>query len=390
MDREHIEVLEAALTVTSGDSTERARLLAALAGQLAFARNVDRGLALAEEAIGMARRVGEPATFARVANMLAFVLMGRASVDDRVALTGESVQQAEQQADLAVRHWAHRLHLYACQESGDLQAIDRHLPAVVENASAAGDPALIWGATFIRSWRALLGGDLAASETLTTEAFAWGERSGSPEAAVGFGLQLVEIRRQQDRLADMETPIADAVAANPRWAGLRPILAGVHCDLGQVDAARDLLRADSASRFAVLGVDWFWLYAIAAYAEVCARLGEAELAPALIDLLAPWNGQVVSSTATTTGAVALYLGMLSTVLGQYDDAEAQFTAALATHRRMEAPYWVGKVQLETARLLLVRGASGDGARAAALLGEVEAVAGRYGFAALIRQSRELR
>ena len=136
-----------------------------------------------------------------------------------------------ERTDLAVRHWAHRVHLYSCLEAGDLDAIDADLPVLVRCASESGDPALMWGAGFIRSWRALLAGDLESSEALAHEALSWGRRSNSPEAEMAFVIQLLEIRRTQDRLGGMEESLAEGIAADPALGTFRPVLAQVYCEL---------------------------------------------------------------------------------------------------------------------------------------------------------------
>jgi len=391
VDDERIAVLEAALRATSGDSPERARLLATLAAQLSFSDQRDRRWGLADQALDMATRVGDPATYARVVNMLWYPIAHPTTVEQRVRMTTEAVARSAEQADPAVRHWAHRLHLFSCQETGDLDAIDADLPAVVQFAAASGDPAHMWGTTFIRSWRALLAGDLESSEALAHEAFAWGQKSNSPEAELAILFQLVEIRRAQDRLAEMHEVLARSVAADAdAFLGLAAsVLALVYCDLGQFDEARRLFRGKVLGVLGEFDSDLAWLPVTAAHAEVCVRLGEVESASALMERLAPWHDQVPSLQCLTIGSVAWYLGMLATILGRHEDAEGHFTEALAVHERMRAPLWIGRVQVEHARMLLARNGPGDAERAAAMLDDAEAAAEQYGFAALSRQVAEL-
>ena len=82
--------------------------------------------------------------------------------------------------------------------------------------------------------------------------------------------------------------------------------------------------------------------------------------------------------------------MLAAAVADYDEAERHFAEALAIHRRMQAPFWSARVQIEQARMLLARNARGDTDLAAALLAETDVVAARFGFAALTRQANELR
>src|SRR2546425_441582 len=62
VDAEKVAVREAALAVAASDSAERARLLAVLAGELSWHPDHARRIALANEAVAVARRTGDPAT----------------------------------------------------------------------------------------------------------------------------------------------------------------------------------------------------------------------------------------------------------------------------------------------------------------------------------------
>ena len=65
------------------------------------------------------------------------------------------------------------------------------------------------------------------------------------------------------------------------------------------------------------------------------------------------------------------LGELALVLGRYDAAVAHYEAALERERAAGARAAMISSRVGLARVLRVRGAAGDAARAEALLGEVE-------------------
>src|SRR5436853_608441 len=116
---------------------------------------------LAEEAIAMARRLGDPETLVRVLNLLFFCLCVPETLVQRLETTAESVSIADRLTDPALQHWSHRYRVYACAEAGDADGIDAHLPVVEARAAEVGDPSLAWAATFIRGGRATLAGALA-------------------------------------------------------------------------------------------------------------------------------------------------------------------------------------------------------------------------------------
>src|SRR5581483_6048495 len=67
VDTDRVETLEAALAaIGEGDSPIRARLLAAVAQELVFSGDVERCRRLSDEALAMARRLGDPAVVAAV------------------------------------------------------------------------------------------------------------------------------------------------------------------------------------------------------------------------------------------------------------------------------------------------------------------------------------
>jgi GNAT superfamily N-acetyltransferase len=71
-------------------------------------------------------------------------------------------------------------------------------------------------------------------------------------------------------------------------------------------------------------------------------------------MLEPWNKQVALSVVGW-GCVAHYLGMLSTALEDFAAAIEHFAHAAHVHEHMDAPVWSARTQLETARMLAVRG-----------------------------------
>jgi hypothetical protein len=115
------------------------------------------------------------------------------------------------------------------------------------------------------------------------------------------------------------------------------------------------------------------------WAAVAAHLGATAHAERLATELRPYAGQAVPLMTIPTPAVAHHLGLLSTTLGRYDEAETWFAAAAATHERLGAPHCLALTRLERARMLLARRAAGDAERARELLGQALATARELGL-----------
>jgi hypothetical protein len=82
--------------------------------------------------------------------------------------------------------------------------------------------------------------------------------------------------------------------------------------------------------------------------------------------------------------------MLAGLLDRDDKAADHLAEAMEIHERLRSPYWIARTQLEQAVLLRKRDSAGDAGRVDGLLDQVEAVAERFGFVALTRQSARLR
>jgi DNA-binding CsgD family transcriptional regulator len=87
------------------------------------------------------------------------------------------------------------------------------------------------------------------------------------------------------------------------------------------------------------------------------------------------------------GAADRYLGMLATVLGEWERAEAHFESALSLNRRLGARTWEAHTAYEHARMHLARGGADDMTRAREQLSVSLALAqsiGLDGLASAIR------
>jgi hypothetical protein len=81
--------------------------------------------------------------------------------------------------------------------------------------------------------------------------------------------------------------------------------------------------------------------------------------------------------------------MLSTVLGNWDDAERHFERALELEERMRGRALVPRTRYWQARLLFARGGSGDDRAGRALLGGVVSDTRELGMRRLREQAEQL-
>ena len=145
-------------------------------------------------------------------------------------------------------------------------------------------------------------------------------------------------------------------------------------ELDHTDEARAILEELRPQGFAAVPRDHTWVITMTFLSRVCARLGDTDTARELYDLLLPCRFEIVTIHAACSGPVVYELGLLATMLGHYEDADAHFSAAAEVLQRIGSPAWLAWIRLAWGRMLLTRRLSGDTERAQRLLGQALATA----------------
>jgi tetratricopeptide (TPR) repeat protein len=387
VDAERVETLEAALsTLASGDSPKRARLLAALGQALLYAGDRERRVRLSQEATDMARRLGDPATLAHVLLERFFTIVAPSTLYQRLDDSAELLSLAEALGDPTMTAQALIIHVRNNAEAGRFEEADRHLEAAERLVAELGQPTLRWFVGHSRVVRVLLAGDLVEGERLVHANFELGQATGQSDAHVFFAAHLLQIRFEQGRIGELEGQVVEATAIYPPY---QAHLALLLCESGRSDEGRIVYERLAGTDFAALPVDNGWMQTMAACALVCAHLGDRRGASVLHALLAPYGDQFVFAYGGAWGAVAHYLGLLAATLDRFDEAEARFAAAAATHERFGAPAWLARTRCEWAAMLSRRGGPGDAERARHLLDQALVTARELGLASVERRVVEL-
>jgi len=160
-------------------------------------------------------------------------------------------------------------------------------------------------------------------------------------------------------------------------------------DGDRAEAALDELAADGFDR---PGDEARSGAALGMLVEVAAERDRADHADALAELLAPFSGSLLAVVLglSCTGAADRYLGMLDTLRGRHDEADAAFRRALALETRMRARALVPRTRYWYAWSLRRRGDAGSDMRAEDLADLVIAETEVLGMARLLDQARSLR
>ena len=391
VDEEKVAVLQAALrAVGDADTEDRSRLLATLAVELTFSGEWERRLAVSDEAVAVARRLGSPAPLAQALTMRFVPTWMPQTLEERLANTSEALRLADELGDPWAQFHAARWRFVGLVQSGALAAAGPVLSREVELARRLGDPTTGWLSAYDRATLVLIAGKLEEAEQLATGAVATATGSGPRDPRPIFATLLTAIRYEQGRLPELQPMIAAAVAENPGLPVLRAMLALGYAEGELRDEARNLLAIDLESGFADVPADPTWLAALGIYAHVAADLGDRAAAEALYALLVPWTDQILYAGVGVWGSVDRAVGRLGIVLGRFEEAETRLCRAIERAARIGAPIWLAHGQLDLAGLLLARDAPGDRERAVEALDATITGAARVGAATVERRARCLR
>jgi tetratricopeptide (TPR) repeat protein len=343
LDNERVAVLEAAVDAVGPDATaRRARLLALLAVEICWSDQSARRRGMADEALAIARRLGDPAVLAEVLQRRIMAIWGPSTLGERLLETAELEQLGRDEKDHVATYWASFFRMTVALEAVDFAESERCHRQANALADEIGQPLLRWNMIVSNSWWTLLGGDTAGAEQLAHDALDLGNALGQSDALPIFGTLLYGVRWHQGRLGELEGLLASGVRDTPELTAYRAALGLVLVAAGKHAEAADALASAHAAGFTA--PDLVWLVTLTSWAEVAVAVGDRNAAAALYDLLAPWHGQVVFSGANIHGAVDYYLGVLAAMLDRTDAARAHLNEALRMHDAIGAPFYAGRTR----------------------------------------------
>ncbi len=382
---------EALSGLGEGDSILKAQVLASLARALIFSGESERGIRISEQAVAMARRLGDRATIAVALRADGSSRGHPERLALRIANASEAVRLAEEVGDKEGAAEAAAWRLLDMIEVGDLHAVSAELTGFARTADELRQPFYRYMTVVTHAMLALVGGRFEESERRAQEALALGRNMPSLEALGVYGVQIFSLRREQGRLGETVELLAEFVRGTTQGATWRPGLAAIYAELGMRQEARAVFDAVADHCFASLPRDASWTASLSYLAEVCVFLGDAVRADELYRFLAPYDGIniVASPNVACYGAAARYLGMLATTMGNWEGAERHFESALEMNARQEARPWLAHTRFRYAELLVARGEAGDRERATALLEQAQCAARELGMAALSARAEGL-
>ncbi len=372
-------MLESALgALPEQDGRTRALILGRLAQLGHFDHPRPARAAQADEAVAMARRLGEPATLADVLGYRYWALDGPDHPELQIAGALEIRKLGEQIGSREIVLHGLKCELHARFELGDFDASRAVAAALGDLAAQIQQPEYIRLRCMWDSLVAGIEGRYADAEEHAAEAAAILERTEHPQLyALYVGLSL-PWRWLQGRMEELR-PLLELGKTGRASAGETALTAWVASEIGEEDQARALLDGLSAADVAAGDRNFHWWFLVVGLVQTSLNLEDVTWAKALYDITVPYAGHNCrGGQATFLGAAALHLGALALLLGRDEDARVHLEAALARHRSMGARPFVAVTEHMLAAALRRHPTCPDVARAEQLDRQATATATELG------------
>ncbi len=316
----------------------RVRLLGRLATELYYTPEVDRRAALGEEAVRIARELGEP-------GILGVALISREAATwgpdrppaDRLAVCDEIIQLSVQSGEQLLRMEARALRIDALIVIGDIAAADEEHRLRSREAEALQMPQYLSDVFTYPAARALLAGDFAEAQRLADRTVEVADPSYTETTLTLFGGQVICLHWLRGQLDGVRPMVRDFAARFPWIPAFRATEAFVQAEIGALDEARATIEELAPNNFAALPRDGIWKIGMWTLAHAVVRLEDRAWAQQIYDELLPVADCTLALGASLyLGPAATPLGLLATLLGRFDDAAAHFEAALDHTERVGA------------------------------------------------------
>jgi tetratricopeptide (TPR) repeat protein len=385
-DRLVISLLEEALEALGDTDTPiRARVLARLAGALRDERDPARRVALGEQAVAMAQRLGDIDSLRGAT--LSFTLAGLAGAQHglgedprRLAVIDELLAAAAASGDLESECEGLMTLMLVHAERNEVDAVRELMARVATLAEELRQPSQQWFASAGGAMLALHEGRFADAEELMAHALELGGSAQQVEAASAHAAHQTILHRELGRPEKAYDELARAAAAYPLRPFFRASLAALCADLGRDAEARRLLEELAANGFEVLPRDNEWLMAAHYLAETCCALGDVSRAETLHAEIEPHAAKGAINVAEgAVGTLARAVGELAALLGRHHEAIGHFRLAIDRDDANGGRPWAAHARVGLAAVLARQGEADEAGR---LLDEAAATAAELGMVAL--------
>jgi tetratricopeptide (TPR) repeat protein len=331
----------------------RIRLLGAAAEALYGPEHWDRRHTLAEEAVELARSLGDAASLGAALEANRVALWGPGNTVRRLEATNAVMELAVRLDDDALKLRACIGRLYDLVELSDREDVDTELARGHDLAAELRQPKFSWELALMDAMLAYAEGRRTDAERLAGAAE---EIWGVDEAPDAHRARLEQVALMAFAMGEIDIAAADSVgdvvAQHPELGAYVCAYPFVLASVGRNDEAQRRLDAIAVNDYADVPQHSSWMFAVALLSEAAAKVGSQERATELMQLLAPYAGRLVflEGPHMLWGSVDHQLGILSIVLGRTDEAIACLESAVEIEERFGSPSFAERSRLELNRI----------------------------------------
>ncbi|GIW40489.1 MAG: hypothetical protein KatS3mg076_1066 [Candidatus Binatia bacterium] len=348
VDAEKVAWLEYALDRLPPEREDlRSRLLARLSWELYWSGDAERCLALSDEALRLARKRGDRWVLAQVLSERWFSSWGVLPVGERLELSEELASLARSLADPELLSRSYHGRVVDFLELGMGQRLASEIRAHAKDPLMRREPVHVWLAAIWKTTLSLLRGSFSRAGEDARAALELGKRAEPDNAAQAFFAHTYLLERARG-FGEPFREGMEALARECPPALLVPVhaaLASVMAESGEKEKAREAMEVALGSGLERGVLSMNWLPVLANLAEASWALRERRHAASLYARLEPARGRnvVLGPALGTLGPVDLYLGLLATLAGGFDEARGHFEKAGALARSLGSPPLVARV-----------------------------------------------
>jgi tetratricopeptide (TPR) repeat protein len=383
---------EAVEQLEGGDSPG---LLACVKGQLAtalyYSPEVERRERLAAEALALARSEHERLGTVDSARMLGYVMgrylltrWGPRSAERDFGLSDELLAVSRESRDAELEILTRNWRISVLLELGRFAAVDQEIARVGQIATELRQPRAMVFTPLLHGIRAGTAGRFEEVERLNAEAMQIGLGVSGTVAHLAAMAQLLAMRLQQGRVAELEGPVTAMANAHPGMIAMHCVRVLILAQTGRDEEARAEFERITGSGLDGLPEDNVHIVALAVLGEVVAELEDPAGARRLYSWLEPYAGRwVVSASASALWPVDRSLGRLATISGATETALGHLARAREQAERAGALPSVALTALDEARLLALLGADEHRDRIVSLAREAREIAQELGMGLVV-------
>ncbi len=373
-----VELLDEALAAlekqTLGDEETllKVRVLARLATSLYLSPfdSLARRNALSRASVQLARRLGDGPTLAYALHARHLAVWGPDNVEERVTLSAEIIELAQQAGDFSLELAGHVWQLADLFEKGDIPGADHEIEVHEALARRAGHSHFIAHSLMFRATQAMLRGEFTDAEAFALRSLAVGEQVGDVNVRISHHVQMALLRALQGRPQECAAYFEPAGREHPPELARLVNLAFV-CLAGDRTGVKEAFPLIWRARDRIPPPYWLSMTGMC-ITSLAAYAGATQEGQAVYDLVRPYEHRWALAgrdAVAAGGPIAYYLGILAAALSRFDAAARHFEVAIETSERIGARPYLALAQGAYGTMLARRGATLDRQRARQLLSD---------------------